>query len=125
LPARVDTPREAAHVLLAQRALHLGAGVVLSNPVSDGLDAADFARWLAQAREDLRASGIRGRDTTPYLLARLAELSGGATLEINLRLLEENARLAAAVAVELSGMEASRPAAAPPAASVGPSGGSA
>ncbi len=123
LPARVDTPREAAHVLLAQRALHLGAGVVLSNPVSDGLEAADFALWLDQAREDLRASGIRGRATTPYLLARLAELSGGATLEVNLRLLEENARLAAAVAVELSRVETSGPAAPTPAAGVGASGG--
>ncbi len=125
LPARVDTPRDAARVLLGQRALGLAAGVVLSNPVSDGLEAADFARWLDQAREDQRARGIRGRDTTPYLLARLAELSGGATLEINLRLLEENARLAAAVAVELSRVEPSRPAVATPAAGVGPSGGSA
>lgn len=125
LPARVETPREAAQVLLAQRALRLDAGIVLSNPVSRGLDPKRFATWLERARTDLRAGGVRGRDTTPYLLARLAELSEGATVDTNLRLLEENAHLAAAVAVELSALTAPRPAAASPTASGVPSGGSA
>jgi len=109
LPARVETPREAARVLLAQRALGLDAGIVLSNPVSDGLDPQRFAAWLDLARSDLSERGVRGRDTTPYLLARLAELSEGATVDTNLRLLEENARLAGAVAVELCDLGPARP----------------
>lgn len=124
LAMRVETPREAAQVLLAQRALSLDAGIVLSNPVSEGLDAQRFATWLDRARTDLQARGVRGRDTTPYLLARLAELSEGATVETNLRLLEENARLAAAVAVELSALTGPRPAAGPLAATGASSGGS-
>jgi len=99
LPARVETPEEAAAVLLAQEALGLPAGIVLSNPVSAGLDEAEFARLLERARADARARGVRGRDTTPFLLAALTELSGGATMTVNLRLLEENARLAARVAI--------------------------
>lgn len=98
LPAGVETPAEAAAVLLAQEALDLPAGVVLSNPVSVGLETGDFAAYLERARAGARSQGVTGRDTTPYLLAKLAELSGGATMTVNLRLLEENARLAAHVA---------------------------
>jgi len=102
LAARVDAPSQAADVLRAQRDLGLSAGVVLSNPVSRGVDPARFDAWLARARHDAGRQGVRGRDTTPFLLARLAELSDGATMDVNLRLLEENARLAAAVAVSLA-----------------------
>ncbi|HKI57906.1 MAG TPA: pseudouridine-5'-phosphate glycosidase [Trueperaceae bacterium] len=102
LPARVDTPAEAAAVLDARRDLGMDGAVVLSNPVSEGVSPQRFEAWLDEARRGLAAEGVRGRDTTPYLLARLAEVSGGATLEANLRLLEENARLAAAVARDLT-----------------------
>lgn len=102
LPARADTPDRVAEVLLAQRELGLEAGVLLSNPVSQGLAPERFATWLARARELADDAGVRGREATPFLLARLAELSEGATVEINLRLLEENARLAAAVAGALA-----------------------
>ncbi|MEJ2287434.1 MAG: pseudouridine-5'-phosphate glycosidase [Deinococcales bacterium] len=102
LPARIDTPEEAARLVRAQRTLQLDGAVVLSNPVSKGVDPASFTAWLRAAERDLEAQGVQGRDTTPFLLSRLAELSGGATLEANLRLLEENARLAAQVAVGLA-----------------------
>lgn len=102
LAARVDTPAQAAAVLAARRDLDLEGGVVLSNPVSQGVDADRLAAWLQQARRDADADGVRGRAATPYLLARLAELSHRASLEVNLRLLEANARLAAAVAVSLA-----------------------
>lgn len=98
LPARVDEPEEAAAVLLAQEALGLPAGVLLSNPVSSGLDAERFDAWLAVARRQAAELGVRGRDSTPYLLDAIARLSGGETMAVNLRLLEENARLAARVA---------------------------
>lgn len=103
LPARADSPARAAAVLDEQVGLGLEGGVLLSNPVSSGLPGDRFEGWLARARSDLEARGVRGRDTTPYLLARLAELSHGATVETNLRLLEENARLASAVAIQLAG----------------------
>lgn len=102
LPSRVDSARQAADVLIAQRQLGLKAGILLSNPVSAGLQRAEFDGLLARAAEGARAAGIQGRDTTPYMLGALAELSGGRTVEVNLRLLEENARLATEVAAELS-----------------------
>ncbi len=97
LAARVDGPDEAAAVLQAQRGLGLSSGVVLSNPVSSGLSAEEFGGLRASAEEALRARGVRGRDTTPFLLAELARVSGGRTVEVNTRLLEENAALAARV----------------------------
>lgn len=102
LPTRVEDPDRAAAVLLAQRDLGLPGGVLVSNPVSNGIDAASFARLLDEARADARRDGVRGRDTTPYLLDRLAVLSEGRTVEVNLRLLEENAILASRIAVALA-----------------------
>lgn len=98
LPARVDTPEDAAAMLLAQRGLGLSSGVVLSNPVSDGMEAAELAALRQRAEAELRSRDVRGRDATPFLLAELARLSGGRTVEVNTRLLEENAALAAQVA---------------------------
>ena len=102
LPSRVDDPEAAAAVLLAQRALGLPGGVLVSNPVSEGIDSATFARLLAKARADARRETVRGRDTTPFLLERLAAHSQGRTVDVNLRLLEENAILAGRIAVALA-----------------------
>jgi len=98
LPARVDSPEEAAAVLQAQRRLGLSSGVVLSNPVSSGLAPDEFDALRERAEEELKGRGVRGRDATPFLLAELARISGGRTVEVNTRLLEENAALAAQVA---------------------------
>lgn len=102
LAARVDTAAEVARTFDAHRRLGLPGGMLLSHPVEDGLDPDDLARWLEQARADVRALGVRGKDLTPALLAALAERSGGATVDVNVRLLEANARLAADVAVALT-----------------------
>jgi len=98
LPARVDTPAQAAAVLRTQLELGLSSGVVLSNPVSNGMTLEEFGSLRARAEVELAQRGIRGRESTPFLLAELATLSEGATVEVNTRLLEENARLAAQVA---------------------------
>jgi pseudouridine-5'-phosphate glycosidase len=102
LAARVDTPAEVARTFEAHRRLGLPGGVLVSHPVEDGLDPDDLARWLEQARADVKALGVRGKDLTPALLAALAERSRGATVDVNVRLLEANARLAADVAVALT-----------------------
>ncbi len=98
LPARVETPAAAAAVLRVQQGLGLSSGVVLSNPVTDGMAPAEFASLRAHAEAELAARDVRGRDSTPFLLAELARASEGRTVEVNTRLLEANARLAAEVA---------------------------
>ncbi|MDF1521949.1 MAG: pseudouridine-5'-phosphate glycosidase [Trueperaceae bacterium] len=102
LAARVESAAEVARAFEAHRRLGLPGGVLVSHPVDDGLDPTDLARWLEQARADVKALGVRGKDLTPALLAALAERSRGATVDVNVRLLEANARLAADVAVALT-----------------------
>jgi pseudouridine-5'-phosphate glycosidase len=101
--ARVDSPREAAALLGAHWGLG-GAGVVLAQPLppQSALDPEEFAAALARAEELARSADIRGAALTPFLLARLAELTDGKTLQANRVLVVANAGLAARVAVALS-----------------------
>jgi pseudouridine-5'-phosphate glycosidase len=103
--ARVDSADDVVRTFLAHRSLGLGGGVLVSQPVHEGLDPHDLERWLEEARADVRALGARGKDVTPALLAALAVRSDGATVEVNVRLLEANAHLAADIAVALADAE--------------------
>ena len=95
VPARVD---------LRARALGLG-GVLLVNPVSQGLPYEQVALWVEEAGRMAAREGVFGKALTPYLLRKLSELSSGETDRVNRRLLLENARLAARVALALAGLE--------------------
>jgi pseudouridine-5'-phosphate glycosidase len=103
---RVDTPREAAGVLRAHWDLG-GGGVVLAQPVSAeaALEPAELDTALVEAERLAAARGVRGKEVTPFLLARLAELTGGKTLRANQALIVANARLAAQVAVAWQNVE--------------------
>ncbi|MDA0699932.1 MAG: pseudouridine-5'-phosphate glycosidase [bacterium] len=102
LTVRVDEAAEVAAVLRTHRQLGLSGGVLVSQSVDEGLDAADVARWSRAARDEVHALGVRGKAVTPALLAAIAEGSAGATVAVNVRLLEANARLAAAIAKALA-----------------------
>jgi pseudouridine-5'-phosphate glycosidase len=102
LPAQVQTPAEAAGLLLASRQLGLAAGVLVCRPPPDGLAGTEVDEWVRLAVGDAHARGVRGRDLTPFLLANLEQRSGGRTLQVNRRLLEANARLAGEIALEVS-----------------------
>ena len=97
--ARVDSPSEAAVLLAAHWALD-GAGVVLAQPLpeEEALHPGALAMHLEQAERQASEKAIRGPALTPFLLARLAELSNGATLRANRALVVANAHLAAQVA---------------------------
>jgi pseudouridine-5'-phosphate glycosidase len=96
--ARVDSPGEAAALLSAHWALG-GAGVVLAQPLDTAaLDRDEFETALAEAERQAADQQIRGPALTPFLLARLAEITGGRTLLANQALIIANARLAARVA---------------------------
>ena len=98
--ARLDSPEAIAEALTAQEALRLPAALLVAKPVSEGLTAQQLESWLAQA--DREAGAHTGKELTPYLLARLAELSAGRTVAINLRLLNENVVLATEIASALA-----------------------
>lgn len=98
---RVDAPAELARAMKAKWSLGLSGGFVVANPIpaADAMpkDAIDGA--IETALLDAAAKGISGKETTPFLLGRIVELTGGDSLESNVRLVLNNARLAAALAV--------------------------
>ena len=101
VPARCDTPAEVAGTFQAARALGLPGALLVAKPVSQGLGAQEVAGWLETALKEAKAQNFSGKDLTPFLLARFAALSDGRAMAVNLRLLQENARLGAQVALEL------------------------
>jgi pseudouridine-5'-phosphate glycosidase len=106
LSLRVDTPAEAASLLQAQRALGLPQGILVANPVPQEweIPRKTMERWIDQALQDLSTRGVTGKAVTPFLLSRIVELSGGKSLETNVKLFHNNVRLGSAIAVELSRM---------------------
>jgi pseudouridine-5'-phosphate glycosidase len=104
LEARVDTPLAAAEVLRAHWDLGRpgGAVVAVPPPAETALDAAQLEGWIAAALGEAAARGITGKAVTPFLLARLAELSNGRSLDTNVALLVHNAQVAGAIAAALS-----------------------
>jgi pseudouridine-5'-phosphate glycosidase len=101
---RADSGPEVAEVARARDALGLEASLVVAVPVPEGfeVDACVLEESLAEALSVAAARGVAGRELTPFLLAHMSRRSGGATLRANLALLENNARVAAEVAVSLS-----------------------
>jgi pseudouridine-5'-phosphate glycosidase len=101
--ARVDSEAEAAATFAAHVALG-GGGALLANPLpeADAVPVAEFEAALAVAEADAERAGVSGAKLTPFLLARLAELTAGKTLRANRTLIVNNARLAARVAAGLA-----------------------
>ena len=102
--ARVESPAEAAAVFAAHVRLG-GAGALLAHPcpADVAVAPAEFDAALAVALAEAAAAGTRGPAVTPFLLARLAELTAGRTLAANRALIVADAALAAEVAVKLAG----------------------
>lgn len=101
--ARVDSPAEAAAVVTARRATGMPGGVLVVNPVpeADALDAAEVEGHLGAALADMAREGVAGKAVTPYLLARMKEVTAGRSLAANLALIRNNARVGAQIAVAL------------------------
>lgn len=101
---RVDTPEELAAAFRAQNDMALGGGMLVTNPIPEAysMDPAVINGAIDQAVTECREKGIHGKGITPFLLARVAELTGGDSLASNIQLVYNNAKLAAATACELS-----------------------
>ena len=101
---RADAPAEVAALARARRSLGLPGALLVTVPVPAEAEvpAHVVEGALAAAIEEAERGGVAGRDLTPFLLKRLAEQSGGATLRANVALLKQNARVAAEIAVALA-----------------------
>ena len=87
----------------AQRELNYKGGMLVTNPIPEqyAMDKAVIDKAIDQALAESHEQGIHGKETTPFLLARVAELTGGDSLESNIQLVLNNARVAAKTAVAL------------------------
>jgi pseudouridylate synthase len=99
-PLRADGPAEIAAVLAAKWSLGLPGGVVVANPIpaADEIPADEIGVIIDQALADADRLGVRGKDITPYLLGRIVEITGGASLTANIALVKNNAVLGAQIA---------------------------
>ena len=101
---RVDSPAELAAVYRAQRALDYKGGMLVTNPIPAeyAMDKQIIDAAIEQALRESVEQGVKGKDVTPFLLARVVELTGGDSLESNIQLVLNNARLAARTAAALA-----------------------
>ena len=101
---RADSPAELAAMFNAQRELGLKGGMLVTNPIPEeySMDKAVIDAAIEQALKEAEEAGIKGKETTPFLLAKVVELTGGDSLDSNIQLVLNNARLAAKTAAELA-----------------------
>ena len=101
---QVDTPDELASIFHASRELGLKGGMLVTNPIPEAysMDHEVINRAIDEAIAAANAQGIHGKATTPFLLAKVKELTGGDSLDSNIQLVFNNARLAAQTACALA-----------------------
>lgn len=104
VPFRAETPAEIAAIAQAQWASGLGGGLLVTCPIpeADALPDSAFNEALAQAAHDATLAQITGPDVTPFLLARIGELTEGTSVAANRALLLNNASWAARIATALA-----------------------
>ena len=102
-PLRMDDPAEIAAAHRYRAALHLPGGQLIANPIPEDAEirARDLDDIIARAHDEASASGVMGKAVTPFLLQRIFELTDGRSLEANIRLVLNNAALAARIAQAL------------------------
>lgn len=103
---RLDSPQEIARVLHVKWAMSLKGGMVIANPIPEAyaMPRAAIDAAIEQALAEAQAQNIGGKESTPFLLARVCDITGGDSLAANIQLVLNNARLASAVGKELAGM---------------------
>ena len=97
---RMDTPEEIAAAFHVQRTIGLKGGMLVTNPIPEeyAMDDTVINQAIDRAVAESVAQGIKGKEITPFLLARVAELTGGDSLDSNIQLVYNNARLASRIA---------------------------
>ena len=99
---RVDTPLEVARIIKAKRDFNLQGGILITNPIpmEYAMDEKIINNAIEAALKEMDEQGIRGKDCTPFLLRRVTELTGGDSLESNIQLVLNNAKVGSLIAKE-------------------------
>lgn len=97
---RLDTPEEIASLMYHKWQLGLSGGVVVANPIPEAfsMDEAFIKKTIDDALDEANQKGIKGQDVTPFLLSKVKEMTKGSSLDSNIELVFNNARLAAQIA---------------------------
>ena len=97
---RMDTPEEIAKAFRIKNDMGLRGGMLVTNPIPEeySMDPAVINKAIDESVEEAKQKGIRGKESTPFLLARIKDLTGGDSLDSNIQLVYNNARLAAQIA---------------------------
>lgn len=100
VPLRIDSMEEMARMLELKWSLGLEGGALVANPVApeDEIPAAEMSSYIEVAVREAAMSGVTGKAVTPFILARLNDLTGGRSLKANIALVRSNARVGAALA---------------------------
>ena len=101
---QLDSAAELADFIRTKWQLGLNGGVVVANPVpqADAMPKTEIDAMTEQALREAEAQGVNGKAVTPFLLARIKQLTGGRSLDTNIALVKNNAVLGAALAVQLA-----------------------
>lgn len=103
----IDTPQELAAAFHASQEMGLQGGMLVTNPIPEeySMDADVINAAIDQAIEMAREQGIHGKETTPFLLATIKDITGGDSLDANIQLVYNNAKVAAQTAAELAKLQ--------------------
>ena len=103
----IDTPEELAAAFHAQRELEFKGGMLVTNPIPEeySMDADVINKAIDEAVEEAKEQGIHGKATTPFLLAKIKDLTGGDSLDSNIHLVYNNAKLAAKTAAAICALK--------------------
>lgn len=104
LPWRADKPQEIADAIKAQKALGYNGGTLVANPIPEeySMDADFIQNAINNAVVEAESLGIKGKETTPFLLAKIKEITAGSSLEANIALVFNNVKVAAQIASSLA-----------------------
>ncbi len=103
VPWRSDKPQEIADAINASRTLGYAGGMLVVNPIPEeySMDADIINKAIDEAIEEAKTRGIKGKETTPFLLAKIKDITGGSSLAANIQLVYNNVRLASRIASSL------------------------
>ncbi len=98
----ISSPLDGANIIKAKRDNHLKGGILISNPIPEeyAMDKERIDKCINDAIEEMKQLGVHGKETTPFLLSKICELSGGDSLESNIKLVLNNAKVGSMIAVE-------------------------
>ncbi|MEG0177586.1 pseudouridine-5'-phosphate glycosidase [Anaerorhabdus sp.] len=100
---KMDSEKEIAEAIFAKREMGLDGGVLIANPIPEeyAMDKDEMDIAINQALKEMDEQGVHGKDSTPFLLAKIKEITGGKSLDSNIQLVFNNARVGAEIAKEI------------------------